>query len=61
MTDSELKAKSDRELAADTYMVTQELSRLRLELTRRKIESDLSTYINGRTEVQIYRDKRENL
>lgn len=55
------KKKSDTELAADARMVAQELSELMVELNRRKIETDIRTYVGGRMEIDIYRDKREQV
>lgn len=53
--------KSDAELAADARMIVAALSRIRAELHKRGIESDLLTWSEGKVEVQIERVKREAL
>lgn len=58
---SDFNDKADDELAADARMVVQELSGFLAEFKRRHIETDIRTYESGRMEIDIYRDKRENL
>lgn len=46
--------KTDEELVADVQMVAAELSKLRQELERRGIESDLFTYQGGKVEIKNF-------
>ena len=54
--------KTDQELVADARMLTRELSKVRVELERRGVESDVLTYQGGKVEITNFeRVTREKL
>lgn len=53
--------KTDAELAADARMIAAALTRIRTELHRRGIESDVRYWTDGKVELDIERVQREKL